>query len=85
MPELESTMDTIGSLENLELKGFMCIPPFDQPSEPYFKKMKQIFEDYRVKYNLTVLSMGMSGDYEEAISLGSNMVRVGTKIFGSRT
>jgi PLP dependent protein len=83
--QVEVTLDTIILLDNLIIKGFMCIQPFDEPPDPYFKKMKEIFDIYREKYKLSVLSMGMSADYEQAIALGSNMVRVGTKIFGART
>ena len=46
--------------------------------------MKKLFDGYKEQYKLEILSMGMSSDYDKAIELGSNMVRIGTKIFGFR-
>ena len=66
---------------NLSLIGLMCIPPNDNNSKTYFKKMKEL----SLKYNLNDLSMGMSSDYMEAIEEGSTYVRIGSKIFGDRT
>ena len=77
-------IEHIKSLQNLTLRGFMCIPPFDENPEIFFKKMKKIFEKYKRDYNLDILSMGMSGDYRIAIAEGGNMVRIGTAIFGRR-
>ena len=69
----------------------MAIPPICQDPEdnrPYFLKMKQLFIDIGAKKydnsNMDFLSMGMSADYEVAISEGANIVRVGTGIFGAR-
>ena len=66
---------------NLSLIGLMCIPPNDNNSKTYFKKMKEL----SLKYSLNDLSMGMSSDYMEAIEEGSTYVRIGSKIFGDRT
>jgi hypothetical protein len=77
-------LDHIKSLKNLELQGLMCIPPYDENPEPYFKEMKSLFDIYKEDYNLDILSMGMSGDYNIAITEGGNLVRIGTKIFGKR-
>ena len=66
---------------NLSIIGLMCIPPNDNNSKTYFKKMKEL----SLKYNLSELSMGMSSDYTEAIEEGSTFVRIGSKIFGDRT
>jgi PLP dependent protein len=63
------------------LKGLMCIPPVDQPATPHFK----LLADLAAKHGLGVLSMGMSGDFEEAVASGSTHVRVGSAIFGVRT
>ena len=67
----------------------MSIAPLLDASEkarPYFKKMKEIFEDLRFKnipnISMDILSMGMSGDYKIAIEEGSNFVRIGSAIFG---
>ena len=65
----------------LNILGLMCIPPFNDSSESYFLKLKKLNEDSYLKD----LSMGMSGDFEIAIKLGSTFVRVGTAIFGKRS
>lgn len=66
---------------NLSVIGLMCIPPNDNNSKTYFKKMREL----SLKYSLSELSMGMSSDYIEAIEEGSTFVRIGSKIFGNRT
>lgn len=71
------------TLKNIKIKGFMCIPP-KEDSGKYFQIMKILFDTYRDQYNLPILSMGMSNDYIKAIKEGSNMVRIGTSIFGKR-
>ncbi|HKK95038.1 MAG TPA: YggS family pyridoxal phosphate-dependent enzyme [Anaerovoracaceae bacterium] len=77
---------------NIRIRGIMCIPPFfENPelSRKYFKETKNIFEHLKtVNFNSNVsmdfLSMGMSNDYEVAIEEGSNIIRVGSSIFGLR-
>ena len=64
--------------ENLKISGLMCIPPFDEKPDKYFKKMSYLRDN--IDKSLT-LSMGMSNDYEIALSLKSDMVRIGSKIF----
>ena len=66
---------------NLEIIGTMCIPPNDNNAEQYFSEMSDINKEL----NFKELSMGMSGDYLEAIRYNATYVRVGSKIFGSRT
>ena len=66
---------------NLNILGLMCIPPFDEDSTEYFKKMSELNR----KYNFEDLSMGMSSDYMNAINYGSTYIRIGTEIFGKRT
>ncbi len=66
---------------NLDIIGTMCIPPNDSNTEKYFSEMNNINQDL----NFKELSMGMSGDYLEAIKNNATYVRVGSKIFGSRT
>ena len=66
---------------NLDIIGTMCIPPNDGKIEKYFSEMS----DLNKELNFKELSMGMSGDYLEAIKNDSTYVRVGSKIFGSRT
>ena len=66
---------------NLDIIGTMCIPPNDGYTEKYFSEMSDINKEL----NFKELSMGMSGDYLEAIRYNATYVRVGSKIFGSRT
>jgi len=66
---------------NLNIIGTMCIPPNDDNTEKYFSEMNHINQ----KLNFKELSMGMSGDYLEAIKNNSTYIRVGSKIFGSRS
>jgi len=65
---------------NLDIIGTMCIPPNEKNIEKYFSEMKGINQEL----NFTDLSMGMSGDYLDAIKNSATYVRVGSKIFGSR-
>lgn len=75
---------------HVRVLGLMCIPPVaveEGGSIPYFEKMYAFYVDINEKMydnKLVYLSMGMSGDYEDAIRCGSNMVRVGSAIFGQR-
>ena len=66
---------------NLDIIGTMCIPPNDYNTEKYFSEMS----DLNKELNFKELSMGMSGDYLEAIRYNATYIRVGSKIFGSRT
>ena len=66
---------------NLDIIGTMCIPPNDEKIINYFSEMSKINQ----KLNFKELSMGMSGDYMEAIKNNSTYVRIGSKIFGSRS
>ena len=65
---------------NLDVVGTMCIPPNDRNTEEYFSEMKDINQEL----NFKDLSMGMSGDYMDAVKNSATFVRVGSKIFGSR-
>lgn len=89
--EVEELILEVSKLENLNVKGLMMIAPFiddEETLKEYFTKMKFIFDTIAKKgYNnveMKYLSMGMTNDYELAIKNGSNMVRVGTGIFGKR-
>lgn len=64
--------------KNLKISGLMCIPPFDEKPNSYFKKMIELRDSINKDLEL---SMGMSSDYEIALSLKSNLVRVGSRIF----
>ena len=67
--------------KNLNVIGLMCIPPFDQDPTPYFNHLKELNNDLSLKF----ISMGMSEDYMNAAKCGSTHVRIGSKIFGSRS
>lgn len=84
-------MDKIDSFPNICVRGLMAIPPISvNPGDNlnFFLKMRQIYIDIQTKKKDNVivdcLSMGMSGDYRDAIRCGSTMVRIGTAIFGER-
>ena len=76
------------SLKNITIKGLMGMATFtDDHSqvEQEFDGLKQLYDQLAKKYSgFKILSMGMSGDYQIAIAKGSNMIRVGSKIFGER-
>ena len=65
---------------DLPIEGLMCIPPIEEEASLHFALLKNISEDCGLKY----LSMGMSGDFEKAISFGATHIRVGSAIFGER-
>ena len=79
-------------LEHVRLRGLMAIPPIAQEpgaNRPYFAAMRQLFVDIKGNLphnqsNMDCLSMGMSGDYPDAIAEGATLVRVGTALFGPR-
>ncbi len=64
----------------LKITGLMCIPPVDEEVSMHFALLKTIAE----RNNIFTLSMGMSDDFEEAVSFGANSVRIGSAIFGKR-
>ena len=64
--------------KNLNIVGLMCIPPLNSDANIYFNKMLEIKHKLNDKL---LLSMGMSDDYEIALKCGSNMIRIGSKIF----
>ncbi len=88
--DLFSAASHAETLPHVRVCGLMTIPPVASEkhgSTPYFEKMNGLFIDINQKMydnRLKYLSMGMSGDYEDAIRCGSNMVRIGTAIFGAR-
>lgn len=91
LEELEETLCEIAQLPAIKIKGLMTIPPIcETPDEArrYFAMLRQSFIDIKDKktdnIDMEILSMGMSGDYEAAVAEGSNIVRVGSAIFGAR-
>ena len=89
--ELGEALSQASHFPAIRVRGLMAIPPICQRSEenrPFFLKMEKLFVDNgQKKYDnvrMDFLSMGMSGDYTEAVRCGANLVRVGTGIFGPR-
>ena len=79
-------------LEHIRLRGLMCIPPAAEKSgeyRPFFAKLRRLAVDISLemgdnKADNLWLSMGMSGDYEDAVAEGADLVRLGTALFGPR-
>ena len=65
---------------DLDIIGFMCIPPFEEDPIRYFMRMNFL----QKKFNLSELSMGMSSDFLHAIKYNASYLRIGTRIFGQR-
>ena len=89
--EIDAAIDEMSAISGIRIRGLMCIPPICEKSEQvreYFNTMSKLFVDIGLKKrdNVTMefLSMGMSSDFEDAIECGSNLVRVGTALFGKR-
>lgn len=84
--------DTFSTFENIEIAGLMGMAtntPDEEQIKAEFKGLKSFFDQCAEKYrtsntDLKILSMGMSNDYPLAIACGSNMIRVGSSIFGAR-
>ena len=90
LEDLEELIENVENCNNVKVKGVMVIIPKgdEERNRNYFRKTHEIFSDLgkREFKNITmeVLSMGMTHDYKIAVEEGSNMVRVGTGIFGER-
>lgn len=86
--ELDDMARLVRELPKLRLRGLMCIPRAgvnEDATRDSFRRTRSLYDALRKQgYRLDTLSMGMSGDLELAILEGSNMVRVGTDIFGPR-
>lgn len=85
------SLEQISLLPNICVKGLMTIPPICENNiqlEKYFDSMNEYYNEIKSRnyknFDFSILSMGMSGDYKEAIAHGSNLVRVGSAIFGAR-
>lgn len=83
--------DILDTCENIRIRGLMCIAPFEEnPNDVrvYFAEVKKLYDEYgkmeHPHLDFKYLSMGMSGDFPVAIEEGSNLIRVGTSIFGAR-
>lgn len=88
--EVENAAAQAKKMDHVRVRGLMTIPPADATREEnvvYFQKVQALYVDINRKMydnGLEYLSMGMSGDFADAIRAGANMVRVGTAIFGAR-
>lgn len=87
--ELPSFAEQVMNLPHIRVQGLMCIPPiFDNgpAARPYFARLREVRDALRSQTGLPLphLSMGMSGDFVEAVAEGATLVRIGTDIFGSR-
>ena len=89
--DLPALLEHAAALPNLQVRGLMTIPPVEEKTggnRAYFARMQQLFIDIRAKkYDnvlMAELSMGMSGDFEDAVREGATLVRVGSAIFGPR-
>lgn len=80
---LEQMLQYVSSKENLVLKGVMSVFP-TTASESLYAKIKHTYDEFKDKYSLSVLSMGMSNDYVTALKYGSTEIRLGTALFGKR-
>ncbi|MBC5646921.1 YggS family pyridoxal phosphate-dependent enzyme [Christensenella tenuis] len=88
LEQVDAFLDEIADFDRICLKGFMTVAPYTE-DRTYLRKIfaqaKTLYDAKKKDFpGFKYLSMGMSNDYEDAILEGSNMVRVGTAIFGSR-
>ena len=89
--EVEKAVEEVAKLPAIRVKGLMAIPPaadLPEESRKYFRKMYKLFIDIQGKTidnsNMSVLSMGMSNDFDIAAEEGATLVRIGTSLFGRR-
>lgn len=89
--EIGNALLFASKLDSVRVRGLMAIPPICSNSgenRPYFARMEQLFVDNSGKkydnVRMDFLSMGMSGDYREAVAFGANILRLGSAIFGPR-
>lgn len=79
--------DLMNELNNVKIEGLMGMASFTLNQETIknqFTSLKNLYHSYKKKLNFKILSMGMSGDYKIAIECGSNLIRLGSSIFGNR-
>lgn len=89
--DAEKAVGEVAKSDGIRVKGLMAIPPatdLPEESRKYFREMYKLFIDIRGKNidnsSMSVLSMGMSNDFDIAVEEGANLVRVGTSLFGRR-
>lgn len=91
MDEVLPLIETIADFPHIKIQGLMTIAPYVENAEDnrdFFRQLKKLSVDIEAKninnVSMSVLSMGMTGDYQVAVQEGATMVRVGTGIFGER-
>ncbi len=86
--EVHDALAAVVAYPNIRVRGLMALAPFyDDPEavRPYFRRLFNIFKGINIPgVDMKILSMGMTNDFEVAVEEGSNMVRVGTALFGER-
>lgn len=85
--EVRNALEELSQLDNIKICGLMAIPPINA-NEKLYETMQKLFIDIQSEnmdnVYMTILSIGMSNDYETAVKYGSNLVRIGSKLFGAR-
>ena len=81
--ETRDLLCRINELEGLRLRGLMTIPP-PSDSDVFLGRMKELYDRLSEEFTMDTLSMGMTHDYAEAVRYGSDLVRIGTGLFGAR-
>lgn len=79
--DADAFLDEMQQFKNIKIDGFMGMAPITDHPETYFKKLKEVFDKYKHRFDNPILSMGMSSDYKQAIENGSTTVRLGSIIF----
>ena len=85
--ELAEAIDAASTLSNINIKGLMGMASFSSDTQVLkneFNHLQSLYQKYQVTNSLSILSMGMSSDYTIAIESGSNLVRIGSLLFGAR-
>lgn len=89
---LNDSLYEIAEIDGVKIKGLMAVPPICEDKvklRSYFEDMYKLYVDFRSKnidnVSMEILSLGMSSDYTDAIECGSNLVRVGSSLFGMRS
>ena len=81
--EVGQLLEYVASKPNLILCGIMSVFPINA-DESLYEAVKNVYDKYKDRYGLSVLSMGMSADYEIAVKHGATQVRLGSALFGKR-
>jgi len=85
--ELADALDAAATLSNINIKGLMGMASFSSDTQflkNEFNHLQSLYQKYQLNNTFSILSMGMSSDYKIAIESGSNLVRIGSLLFGAR-